>query len=327
MPDIAPVQRTPAQPGPPPAAGLRAGFAEMLLQGTALMLALASLLWFFRLTRGWDPEDGTWGVQVFLTLGSLTVAGCSAARRRRLLSGPIARLLDAAAKVRAGDQPVESLGRVADLPPSLVPVAEAFHDLLHELRVRSKELVRLENEMRQRVARRTDALERTIGSLKQKASRDTLTGLYNRRLLDEHLPSVIERRKADRGTLSLLMIDVDNFKVLNDTLGHPAGDELLRSIGQIIRSTIRENDLAFRYGGDEFVVLCDGCDGASARHLGERLASLVDQLAKPLKVPLPPRLSFGVRQWSEIDCPSAEALIAQADRLLYDVKAARKRSA
>ena len=229
------------------------------------MLSLASLLWLVRLARGWDPEEGTWGIQVFLTLGSLTVAGCAAARRRRLWSGPIARLLDAAGKVRSGDAPVESIARVADLPASLVPVAEAFHDLLHELRTRRTEVARLENEMGQRVARRTDALERAIGTLKQKATRDTLTGLYNRRMLDEHLPGVIERRKTDRGSLSLLMIDVDNFKVLNDTLGHPAGDDLLRAIGQIIRSTIREADLAFRYGGDEFVILCDGCDGAAAR--------------------------------------------------------------
>ena len=235
----------------------------------------------------------------------------------------MARTLDAVARVRSGAAAVESLARVPGLPASLLPVVEVLHDLLHELRIRRSEVARLENEMGRRVASRTDALERELGSMKQKAARDPLTGLYNRRMLDEHLPRVIEARKVDHGTLSLLMIDVDHFKQLNDTLGHLAGDELLRSIGQIIRSSLREGDLAFRYGGDEFVILCDGCDAAAARHL-ERLASLVDQLAKPLKLPFPPRLTFGVRQWSEIDCPSAESLLAQADRLLYDAKSARK---
>jgi diguanylate cyclase (GGDEF)-like protein len=264
---------------------------------------------------------------VLLTVGCLAAVACAAVRRRRLWSSPIARTLDTVARVRSGAAPLDSLARVPNLPPSFVPVVEVLHDLLHELRVSKSEAARLENEMGQRVARRTDALERALGSMKQKAARDPLTGLYNRGLLDEHLPRVIEARKADKGTLSLLMMDVDHFKLLNDTLGHPAGDELLRSIGQIIRSSIREADLAFRYGGDEFVVLCDGCDGAAARHLGERISSLVDQLAKPLKLPLPPRLTYGVRQWSEIDCPSSESLIAQADRLLYDAKTARKRSA
>ena len=327
MPDPAPDQRTPTAKVHQPPAGVREGFAETMLLGTAVLLGLVSLLWLLRLARGWEPENGTWEIQVLLTAGCLAALACAMVRRRRLGASPVARTLDAVARVRSGEAPLESLARVPGLPPAFVPVVEVLHDLLHELRVRKSEIARLENEMGRRVASRTDALERELGSMKQKAARDPLTGLYNRRLLDEHLPRVIEARKADHGTLSLLMIDVDHFKQLNDTLGHPAGDELLRSIGQIIRSSLREGDLAFRYGGDEFVILCDGCDAAATRSLAERLGALVDQLAKPLKLPLAPRLTFGVRQWSEIDCPSAESLIAQADRLLYDAKTTRRRSA
>jgi diguanylate cyclase (GGDEF)-like protein len=327
MPDSSPDQHTPAQPKGATPAAVREGFAETLLLGTALLLGLLSLLWMVRLAHGREPENGNWEIQVLLTAGCLAAVVCAMIRRRRLGASPVARTLDAVARVRSGAAPLESLARVPGLPASFLPVVEVLHDLLHELRVRKSEIARLENEMGRRVASRTDALERELGSMKQKAARDPLTGLYNRRMLDEHLSRVIEARKVDHGTLSLLMIDVDDFKHLNDTLGHLAGDELLRSIGQIIRSSLRDADLAFRYGGDEFVILCDGCDTAAARHLGERLASLVDQLAKPLKLPLPPRLTFGVRQWSEIDCPSAESLLAQADRLLYDAKSARKRSA
>ena len=112
-----------------------------------------------------------------------------------------------------------------------------------------------------------------------------MTGLYNRRLLDQHLPPIIDRCRNTQTHLSLLMIDVDHFKKLNDTLGHAAGDEMLRDIAQIIRSTIRENDSAFRYGGDEFVVVLEGFDAEAGQALGDRLISLVDALRKPCASP------------------------------------------
>jgi diguanylate cyclase (GGDEF)-like protein len=163
--------------------------------------------------------------------------------------------------------------------------------------------------------------------MKEQASRDPLTGLYNRRALDEHLTRIIDRRTAEGGTLSLLMIDVDYFKLLNDTLGHAAGDQLLRSIGQIIRSGIRESDLAFRCGGDEFVVVLDPCEPRDACRLVDRLVSLVDALAKPLRVSRPPRLSIGLSHLGDFGQPSAKALLEAADRALYNVKGDRKRRA
>ena len=151
-----------------------------------------------------------------------------------------------------------------------------------------------------------------------------LTGLYNRRMLDEHLPRLVERRKNASPGLCLLMIDVDHFKLLNDTLGHAAGDELLRSIGQLIRSTIREEDMAFRCGGDEFVIVLD--DGAidDGHIMADRLISLVDGLTRTLHVPLAPRLSIGVSRLSDLQDPTPQALMEEADRLLYEVKGARK---
>ena len=130
--------------------------------------------------------------------------------------------------------------------------------MLRDSRRKRAEAAALEHETRQRIANRTDALERTIGSLRQQATRDVLTGLFNRRMLEEYLPQAVKRCKEARIGLCLLMIDVDHFKLLNDTLGHAAGDELLKTIGQLIRSTIREKDLAFRCGGDEFVVQLEG---------------------------------------------------------------------
>ena len=181
--------------------------------------------------------------------------------------------------------------------------------------------------MSRRVATRTDALERMLGTLREKAARDPLTGLYNRRMLDETLPKLVEKATAGRTPLTVLMVDVDSFKLLNDTLGHAAGDELLRSIGQIVRSTARGSDYAFRCGGDEFVLLLDGSDAAAGEALADRLVSLVDALCRPLKVERRPRLSIGVAALGTTGDPTATALLAAADRALYEVKGQRKREA
>jgi diguanylate cyclase (GGDEF)-like protein len=140
-----------------------------------------------------------------------------------------------------------------------------------------------------------------------------LTGLLNRRALNEHLAKAIERCEAKSFPVSVLMIDV------------AAGDELLRSIGQLLRSTLRDSDTAFRCGGDEFVVVLEGSDAAGARALATRLTTLVDGLTKTLKVPAQPRLSIGAATLSELAAPSPDALLEEADKQLYAVKGDRKR--
>ncbi len=183
----------------------------------------------------------------------------------------------------------------------------------------------MENTLRQHVASRTTALERTIGSLKQQAIRDALTGLHNRRAMNEHLPQAVERCREGKSDLCLLMIDVDYFKQLNDACGHPAGDELLRNIGQIIRSTIRDGDAAFRYGGDEFAIVMEGQTESSGRALADRLRSLVDALARTIKVAPSPRLSIGIATLEQVSPKEASTLLHAADRSLYEVKKARLR--
>src|SRR5690606_33954212 len=128
----------------------------------------------------------------------------------------------------------------------------------------------------------------------------SLTGLYNRRQLDNHLPELVERCLADQTTLSLLMIDVDHFKQVNDTLGHMAGDKLLGDVGDVIRSSLREQDLAFRYGGDEVVVLLPGQNNAQADVLAKRLSSLVDAMGQTLRLTPSPRLSIGIAMLQDL---------------------------
>jgi diguanylate cyclase (GGDEF)-like protein len=117
------------------------------------------------------------------------------------------------------------------------------------------------------------------------------------------------------------MIDIDYFKPLNDTLGHAAGDQMLKSVAQIIRSTIRENDLAFRNGGDEFVVVLEECDAATGRVMAERLGALGDSLGRTFRLIPPPCLSIGLTTLAEVKDADAPALLRRADEVLYQVKA------
>jgi diguanylate cyclase (GGDEF)-like protein len=224
---------------------------------------------------------------------------------------------------RAGDTAIDDLSTITG---AARPVAEVSQELLRDLRLERKKIAELEHEMSERIAHRTEALERMVGSLRQQATRDALTGLYNRRMLDQYLPQLIETCRQDNNDLCVLTIDVDYFKQLNDTLGHAEGDALLRSIGQLIRSTIRQNDAAFRCGGDEFLIVLPATSSEAATSLANRLTSLVDGLTQTLRINPKPGLSIGQSRLSTISEPTSDALLSEADRALYEEKSRRKRA-
>jgi diguanylate cyclase (GGDEF)-like protein len=259
---------------------------------------------------------------VCLAVATLLLAAATAVRWfERRWRGPLLRLQHTLTDIREGgaapDQLQGDWGR-------LTPLAARFHELLVELRQHRARLLTADLEMRQRLEQRTDALERMIGSLRQQANRDILTGLYNRRMLDRHLATVIQRTRQQGADLCLLMMDLDNFKLLNDTHGHAAGDELLRTVGQLIRSSIRESDMGFRCGGDEFVVVLPGAGRSCGEALARRLSTLVDALGRTLKLIRPVGLSPGLAVLSELGECGPTQLLEAADRNLYAAKRRRK---
>lgn len=157
--------------------------------------------------------------------------------------------------------------------------------------------------------------------LSEQAIRDRLTGLYNRRHLDDQLPVEFERARRKGQPVCLAMVDIDHFKHFNDDFGHEAGDEVLRAIGRYLRESLRRVDLVFRYGGEEFTVILSEADAAGAR---ARLEAIREG-AKGLSVwyggeKLPtPSLSVGVA-FSDAEHPDPESLIRAADRALYRAK-------
>lgn len=110
-------------------------------------------------------------------------------------------------------------------------------------------------------------------SLNEQATRDWLTGLYNRRYFEETLADHIESAKRYKRALSLVLFDIDDFKRINDTLGHEAGDEALRHFAGVLKATGRKADIVCRHGGDEFAVVLPETSLASAACFAERVAA------------------------------------------------------
>jgi diguanylate cyclase (GGDEF)-like protein len=289
--------------------------AMLLVVGVAAVIGIAKLLPFFL------DEYSTPVLRVVLAAAAVCLSIAMTLRHRRQWVLPSMRMRRLIHEIRVGRAPIEEFAQIN--PGALHELTAELKLLLHDLRQQRQSIIELKDEVRQRIAQRNSVLERTIASLRNQAVRDPLTGLYNRRMLDQLLPQLIQQLQSEHKALTLMMIDLDYFKKLNDTLGHAVGDELLKSIGQIIHSTIRDGDFGFRHGGDEFVLLLPGLEPALAIRVGERLRSLVSSLGKTYKLAQGPGLTIGISTLSELTEPSAAALLKRADERLYEAKTKR----
>jgi diguanylate cyclase (GGDEF)-like protein len=156
--------------------------------------------------------------------------------------------------------------------------------------------------------------------IEKMATTDGLTGLLNHRLFQEKLSGEFKRLNRLSDPLSLLLADIDHFKKVNDTYGHPAGDLVLRGVSAVIRETIRDIDIPARYGGEEFAVILPGTDAEGAQKMAERLrravmAKTFTADGKSLKV----TVSIGIATSPE-NAETKEGLIEKADQALYEAK-------
>jgi diguanylate cyclase (GGDEF)-like protein len=155
--------------------------------------------------------------------------------------------------------------------------------------------------------------------LRRMAHRDGLTGLLNRRRFDERLAELCEQARLRDEPLSLLLVDADGFKSINDRWGHLAGDDLLRGLARLVTDRIRQGDVAARYGGDELAVLLPGASGPEALGVAETLAKAVRSERFGDAGDAGATVSIGVAELGA-EPASPAALLAEADAALYEAK-------
>ncbi len=158
-------------------------------------------------------------------------------------------------------------------------------------------------------------------ALRDQATHDGLTGLWNRSAILDILGSELGRARRQGVSLAISMADLDSFKLINDTHGHPMGDEVLRNVSKVMRESVRRYDSVGRYGGEEFLVVLPGCDRANAVAHAERMRAAVGRLAVGTpKGNIQPTMSFGVAVSDNLDDLDVFALIQAADAALYRAK-------
>jgi two-component system, cell cycle response regulator len=163
-----------------------------------------------------------------------------------------------------------------------------------------------------------DELEARIEAVMRRADlgrRDALTGLSNRRTFDEHLDSMLARERETRQSFALVIFDIDHFKSINDTQGHPEGDRVLQDVARIAARQLRAGEQIFRIGGEEFGIVIPG-DGATGVIVAERVRAAVENEPREPRLPT---LSAGVASFPQ-DAQTREGLFQAADLALYAAK-------
>jgi len=233
----------------------------------------------------------------------MVLVAATAYRLGLLIARPLDRLTKGAGEVAAGDLAV-------DLPEApgggeVGYLTDVFNHMVSRLREGRRELDLIH-----------ETLRKKNEELEMLSTTDSLTGLDNHRELMRRLEHEEARCKRERRSFSVLVGDVDHFKQYNDAFGHPAGDEVLKAISDIMRESARPVDCVARYGGEEFVVLMPDTVAADALELAEHIRARV---AAKKFMGRKMTLSIGVAMFPE-DAESAEALISIADEALYQAK-------
>jgi diguanylate cyclase (GGDEF)-like protein len=163
-------------------------------------------------------------------------------------------------------------------------------------------------------------LARAHEQIRELATTDGLTGLNNHRVFQQTFDAMLQRARRRSSPVCFLLTDIDKFKVLNDTYGHPFGDEVLKGVARVLGGAVRSVDLAARYGGEEFAVLLEDAGSEGGRLMAERIRAEVEALsfAHP-KGPVRVTLSLGVAAFPA-DGELKTTLIERADAALYQAK-------
>lgn len=263
-----------------------------------------------RLRQAWAVVGS--GAVLIALLISLS-AGSSVKKRLRSIRDVVQRLAEGDLDARCAENG----------PAEIREIARGLNEMASRLGSLMTTLGDERSALEQQVTGRTRELEQANRLLMDIANRDALTGLANRRRLEMELERNISFSKRTGQPLAVIMMDLDKFKICNDTAGHLVGDNILRAVASTLRSRVRVTDLVVRWGGDEFCILVPATQPQGAIAAAESLVDAVKEAtsAVPLPEPLePPTASAGVACFPE-DGEDPHTLILNADAALYQVKA------
>ena len=201
---------------------------------------------------------------------------------------------------------------------SKVKVFCELHEKKKQLEIKNTELNQLNDKLHNEISKRKKAEKELLFQV----IRDPLTGLFNRRFLEESLEREISKANRQNAPLGLIMLDADHFKLFNDTYGHLAGDVVLKHLGNLLMKNSRREDIACRYGGEEFVLVLPGTDRKVARQRAEDLRIMVengDPIHHRSKILPNITISLGIALLPDHG-KSAVELITEADKALYQAK-------
>ncbi len=179
----------------------------------------------------------------------------------------------------------------------------------------------LNKELEKKVIERTKKLKDTQKKLIEQANRDPMTNLYNRRYFNEIIKSLLLIAKRTSQLFSLIIIDIDDFKNVNDTYGHSVGDRVINDLADIFRNTVRNSDISVRFGGEEFVIILPNTHLKEAEIIAKKLKDIVENNTIILKdgSRIKFTISLGVSQIQQDD-ESVETVLHKADEALYQAK-------
>ncbi|TBW58862.1 sensor domain-containing diguanylate cyclase [Marinobacter halodurans] len=257
------------------------GWYEITLLDLDVLLPLATFA----------PMLGVFSVALLLTLLVFNIA------IRRQIIDPIISLEAAMERVRLGD--------LSPRKPS--PRSDEMGRLEQHFDVMASSIREHTRQLEETVRERTDALNRL-------ARKDHLTELLNRRGMNELLAEEFQRFRREHRTFGIVWLDIDNFKDINDTLGHAVGDGVLRQIAASLRTCIRPYDHAARWGGDEFLVLLAPCDGDHLQGIGERIRRTVESAVET------PAITVSIGGALAVPDDTIENILQRADDALYQAK-------
>lgn len=224
---------------------------------------------------------------------------------------------------------MKSIGSYANTNEKIGKITEEHAELLEQSSTESlidfekitEKFNDIQNHLSDEVCRANEviyALLEQVKSLEVKTSLDPLTKTFNRYALHEHLRSIVEKEKIDFEIFAL-MIDADNFKLINDQFGHIAGDKVLIFLAKLFKKALRDGDRVYRFGGEEFIILLNRTDLEGAKLVAERLLSLC-RSNKPLfqNQQISVTLSIGMTKLKEND--TIDTIIERSDTALYRAK-------